>query len=323
MKILLDREALIKAKRDECEKKIGLLHNKFPRLKEIEEELGQLSLERIKVAILIKDSIRAQQIDKEVALLIKEKKFILKANSIPLSIYEPQWNCPKCQDKGYLEPGVICQCYQQERIDCLFKQSGITGNMKSKRFDNFDSSYYNDPISMDDKVKRCREFVHNLAKGKSQNNFLFTGAVGRGKTHLSLAIANEALLEGCTVIYYRIEDLLDAIRQYKYENDHGVMVTKNQLGLLKQADLLIIDDLGVESLTPFAENQIRMIIEDRNNLDKPWIINSNLNVEELQKTYGQRITDRIIEKSYIFSFEAPISIREILRRKDTTKKNEV
>lgn len=322
MRRLLDREALIKAKQEECEKKIELLHTKFPRLREIEEELGRLSLERIKVGILSKDANRAKEIDKEAALLFKEKEFILKANGIPLTIYEPQWNCPKCQDKGYLNPGELCSCYQQERIEHLFKQSGITGNMRSKSFDNFDTSYYDDPVAMEDKVRRCRNFVHNLVQGKKQNNLLFTGAIGRGKTHLSLAIANEALKKGCTVIYYRIEDLLDAIRQYKYENDQGLIGAKQQLSFLKEADLLIIDDLGVESLTSFAENQIQMIIEDRNNLDKPWIINSNLDVEELQRTYGQRITDRIIEKSYIFSFEAATSIRVILRRKDTTKKNE-
>ena len=321
MEILLDRENLIKKKQALCEERIEKLHQDFPRLREIAEELGRLCLERIRVGILDKNPYKATEIDREVSSLIKEKELILKANSLPLDIYEPQWDCVKCQDKGYLEPGVLCQCFKQERLEHLFGQSRITGNMRDKTFNNFSTCYYHDEKSMLDKVHRCLNFVEKLAKGERQNNLFFSGDVGRGKTHLSLAIANEVMLLGRTVIYYRIDDLLDAIRQYKYEKEQELSGNNCQLQLLRSVDLLIIDDLGAETLTPFAENQIRMIIEDRNNLNKPWIINSNLSIEELQKIYGQRITDRIIEKSYIFSFEAPHSIRETLRRQAKNQKN--
>lgn len=42
-----------------------------------------------------------------------------------MEVYKPQWNCPKCEDRGYIRPGELCTCYLQERLDESFRQSGI------------------------------------------------------------------------------------------------------------------------------------------------------------------------------------------------------
>ncbi|NLW24498.1 MAG: ATP-binding protein [Clostridia bacterium] len=311
---MLARDILIQNKIAECEKKIALLHKRFPRLEEIAQEVSRLSIERIRVGLIERNTEKAKSIDKKVLNLLKEKEYILKANNLPLDIYEPDWDCPQCKDRGYIEPGVLCECFKQERYDRIFSQSGLIGNMREKTFANFNVNYYLDPAGMEKKVERCKEFAAKLIKKEPQNNLFFTGEVGRGKTHMSVAIANEVMKQGVTVIYKRIDDLLDIIREYKYQREENGPSETSQLEFLVDVDLLIIDDLGTESLTPFAENQLRMLIEDRNNLNKPWIINSNLSIKELQTKYGQRITDRIIEKTDIFAFESSMSIRELLRR---------
>lgn len=313
---MIQREALIQKKIEECEKKIDLLHRKFPRLQEIADEISHLSFELISVGILKKNPMRVAQIDKEVKYLLQEKALILKANSIPVSIYEPEWDCPRCQDRGFVTPGILCECYKKDKRDAIFQKSGISGNMETKTFDNFDVSFYQDVKGMLLKVERCRDFAHKVVNGEKQNNLFFTGAVGRGKTHLSLAIANLILKQGGTVIYKRIDDLLDIIREYKFNRENDESDKNLQLDYFKKVDLLIIDDLGAENVTPFAQNQIRILIEDRNNFNKPWIINSNLNINELQDYYGQRVTDRIIEKADFFSFESEMSIRELLKMRE-------
>ncbi|MFZ5944163.1 MAG: ATP-binding protein [Bacillota bacterium] len=313
---MLNREILIQRKISDCEKKIERLHESFPRLKEIADEISRLSYERINNGILKKNNSRVNEIDRQVKLLIKEKEFILKANSIADNIYEPEWDCPKCKDRGYTTPGILCECYKQERLDAFFRQSGIKGDMENQTFASFDTSYYKDPLVIEEKLRRCKKFLENLAAGEKQNNLLFLGDVGRGKTHLSAAIANESLKRGITVVYKRIEELLDIIRDNKFQREGENNPNDNQLNLLKNVDLLIIDDLGSENITPFAENQIRILIDERNNLSKPWIINSNLSISELQRNYGQRLTDRIIAKTDIFVFESEMSIREILKRKN-------
>lgn len=317
-----NREVLINKKIKEWEEKIELLHKKYPRLREISQEISVLSMQRIRMGIFQKNPIKCREIDSKVKSLIKEKEFILKANSIPLAVYEPDWNCPLCKDRGYIKPGVLCKCYKQERFNQLFDESGIKGTMRDKSFSNFDVSFYKDPQGMAKKVKRCKEFVENLIHKKEQNNLFFAGEVGRGKTHLSLAIANTAIKKGITVIYKRIDDLLDVIREHKYEREFNSYEKNNQLQYLREVELLVIDDLGTENLTPFAESQIRMIVEDRNVLNKPWIINSNLVIEELSSKYGERITDRIIEKADLYYFESEMSIRELIKRKNMNEKQE-
>lgn len=318
---MLNREALRKKKIEECDYKIEILHKKFPRLKEITEEISRLCYERIRVGVLQKNPTKAREIDQKVELLLKEKEFILKAHSLPLDIYEPEWNCPQCQDRGYITPGILCECYKQERLDAIFRQSGVKGEMTRQTFENFKVSFYKDPKVMEAKVARCKEFVKKLKNKEKQNNLFFTGDVGRGKTHLSVAIANAVLKQGNTVIYKRTDDLLDIIREYKFQRDSSSIENlNNQLQYLKEVDLLIIDDLGSENITPFAANQIRILIEDRNVLNKPWIINSNLGIDDLQDNYGERITDRIIEKADIFLFEAEMSIRELIKSKQLHNK---
>jgi len=318
---MIHREILIQRKIGECEEKIQELHNKFPRLKEIADDVSRLSYELISAGILRKNSFKAAKIDKEVKLLLREKELILKANSIPINIYEPEWNCPRCEDRGFITPGVPCECYKKEKLDNIFRKSGICGNMETKNFANFEIALYRDAKAMQEKVRRCGEFAKKVVNQEKQNNLFFTGAVGRGKTHLSLAIANEVLKQGGTVIYKRIDDLLDIIREYKFNREENPEKKSSQLEYLKKVDLLIIDDLGAENITPFAQNQLRILIEDRNNFNKAWIINSNLNFNELQDYYGQRVTDRIIEKADIFAFEAAMSIRELLKKRELELKN--
>ena len=61
---------------------------------------------------------------------------------------------------------------------------------------------------------------------------------------MSVAIANEVMKQGVTVIYKRIDDLLDIIREYKYQREENGPSETSQLEFLVDVDLLIIDDLG-------------------------------------------------------------------------------
>ena len=114
----------------------------------------------------------------------------------------------------------------------------------------------------------------------------------------------------------RMDDLLDLIREYKYDRDQSDRDNPFELEQLKRCDLLVIDDLGAETVTPFAVNQIRIIIEERNMRNKPWIINTNLSISGIQSTYGARVADRIIEKAAFFDFvnKGNMSIRMMSRK---------
>lgn len=79
---------------------------------------------------------------------------------------------------------------------------------------------------------------------------------------------------------------------------------------------MVIDDLGAETVTSFAINQLRIIIEERNMRAKPWIVNTNLDLNEIQSVYGHRVADRLIEKAAIYRLDCAESIRLQKRQRE-------
>ena len=174
---------------------------------------------------------------------------------------------------------------------------------------------------MAEKLAKCRLFVNQLHEGQAENNIILLGDVGRGKTHLSIAMANAALANGNTVIYKRMDDLLDLIREYKYDRDGSDGENKDfELEQLKNCDLLVIDDLGAETVTSFGTNQLRIIIEERNLRGKVWIVNTNLDLNGFQQVYGHRVADRLIEKAATYRLDCDESIRLQKRRREMQQK---
>ena len=76
----------------------------------------------------------------------------------------------------------------------------------------------------------------------------------------------------------------------------------------------MIDDFGADTASEFAKSQIRILLEERNLNNKAWIISTNLTLNMIEEIYSPRGADRLLEKARIFSFDAPRSIREILRQ---------
>ena len=303
---MIDREELRKKKQDEWEREIAKLHKAVPRLGEIADRIAYLSLDYLKQSIRGNNS--GKDINSEVKALFQERKDILESLGLDEKVYEPKWNCPICKDLGYVRPGVVCECVLKEKQALRESVSGIYGNLREKRFANFFLKYYNDPQNMEQKVRVCKEVAEKIIAGEESDNLLFIGDVGRGKTHLSLAIANEVLDKGKDVIYRRMNDLLEEIREAKYDGKDEGFLQK-----IYNCDLLVVDDFGAENSSDFAKSQIRILIEERNINNKPWIISTNLDLNMINDLYSVRIADRLLENTRVFAFDAPKSIREILR----------
>lgn len=127
--------------------------------------------------------------------------------------------------------------------------------------------------------------------------------MGRGKTHLAAAIANLVLEKGGTVIYRRAVDLFELIRQYRYEENRQKL--DEMMEQLRSCDLLVIDDLGAERTTEFVVEQLVVLLEDRNYRNKPWVITSNLNLNEITSTYNDRPQTGFWIKRYCLSWKCP------------------
>lgn len=293
------------------ESKIQLLHEKYPRLEEISRLHAQLALE-LAFLELGKNKLGMSREELQGALqsLQEEKKRIIKENKLPDNIYEIMWDCPLCQDSGYLAPGQKCSCLIKQEVKQRWQDSGLSPEQERQTFKSFNLDYYQDRNRFSNILENCYDFAQKVVNAERADNLVLSGAVGTGKTHLCSAIANHLIENGKSVIYLRSGKLLDLIREYKYNFEkENPSVNRHSLQLLYRVPLLIIDDLGTESVTEFAQEQLLSIIDERYNHNLPWVISTNIQPNDIGKVYEKRFSDRIMGYSKILKFVGD-SVRE-------------
>lgn len=125
-----------------------------------------------------------------------------------------------------------------------------------------------------------------------------------GKTFLSNCIANEVLKLGKTVLYQTAPVLLENIIDYKLNKQKTNLEDINKSVL--ETDLLIIDDLGTETLNSMKLSELFTIINTRilnlNHKVTKTIISTNLNINEIFSKYEERIGSRIAGYYNIYYF---------------------
>ena len=121
---------------------------------------------------------------------------------------------------------------------------------------------------------------------------------------MSNCIARELLKKGKTVLYQTAPILLENIIEYKMSKKKNE--NENICKTVLDVDLLIIDDLGTESLNSMKLSELFTIINTRilnfNNKSKKTIISTNLNIKDIFTNYEERIGSRIAGYYDIYYF---------------------
>ena len=121
---------------------------------------------------------------------------------------------------------------------------------------------------------------------------------------MSNSIANELLKKGKTVLYQTAPVLLESVIDYKMSKQKNP--SENIYKSVLESDLLIIDDLGTESLNSMKLSELFTILNTRilnlNNRITKTIISTNLNINDIFKNYEERIGSRIAGYYDIYYF---------------------
>lgn len=121
---------------------------------------------------------------------------------------------------------------------------------------------------------------------------------------MSNCIAQEILSQGKTVLYQTAPILLESIIDYKMSRNKNTH--DNIYKSILEADLLIIDDLGTESLNSMKLSELFTVINTRilnlNNKITKTIISTNLNINDIFRNYEERIGSRIAGYYDIYYF---------------------
>ncbi|TDT63246.1 ATP-binding protein [Fonticella tunisiensis] len=282
------------------------IYNKFPRIRDIDNEIARTGFEiasSIFKGIDIENYIKEQK--KRITDLKIEKAEILSSHNYPVDYLEIQYKCNKCKDTGYIG-NEKCSCFKQKLIDRHYKQSNLRDILNEENFDTFDFSLYSDqkykdePLSprknIEEIFTRCVNFTKNF--DNTNENLFFFGGSGLGKTFLSNCIAKELLDKGKVVIYQTSSNLIQILRSLRFEDN----APKDQIEDFIECDLLIIDDLGTEPNTPYAQSELFNIINTRIIKGKKILISTNFPLEDLLSIYPERITSRILGHFTICEF---------------------
>lgn len=258
---------------------------------EINKKLSCLGAQ-LAITAISGDSTALAKMQDEMTALSRERSEILKSAGIA----DIEYACTACRDTGYIN-GKICNCIHDSAKEILIKSLSASLPLDSCCFENFDLNYY--PTKTDDGVnprkymtgifKMCREYVINFDPKKSES-LLFMGNTGLGKTHLTLSIVSELLRRGFNVIYGAAYNLFGEM-----ESEHFDRHTNTAYNAAIECDLLVIDDLGSEFVSPYIQSLFYNIINTRDLSGRPTVINTNLTMGEIATRYTPRVASRLVK----------------------------
>lgn len=277
---------------------------RIPPLREVNDQLSMTGLKIVGEAMSHSLSEeKLAQIRREYEDLAARKRNLLLAFGYPEDYVDIKYHCPLCSDTGYV--GIdMCKCLKRELVLASLESSGLASLTKNQNFHTFSLDYYenNDKIRMTYNLNTMKDFAANFTPGCGIN-WLFIGATGLGKTHLSTSVAVELIKKGYDVVYESAQQIMTDYETVRFSSNTVPDYDFPDLTRYTEADLLIMDDLGTEMTTQYTLSCLYNIINTRINRNLSTIISTNLTQKELRERYTDRITSRLLGeyKPLIFS----------------------
>lgn len=196
----------------------------------------------------------------------------------------------KCESKE-LEEKKKQEEYEEQmrRINRLKEASMMDKKYREVTFDKYEVREENKKV-----FEMAKKYVDRFQDMYKKNQgLLLYGPVGTGKSFTAACIGNYLLDNAKPVIMTSFVKILQDI----WENDREA----EYITILNSASLLIVDDLGTERETDYALEKVYNIIDSRVRANKPMIITSNLELNDMMECEDirkKRIYDRILKCCY-------------------------
>ncbi len=298
-----EARTIARAKREE---RVEMVHKDFPEIKKIEDEINRLGIENF--GNIVKNPEKAADFNaefkKKAAELTEKKEKILADNNIPKDYDEVKYTCEKCLDTGFCDTEK-CVCFKQKLINMRYDLSNMKEMLHD--FSEFSFDYYSvkmiENLNMTEKenMKIIFEKAVDFCEKEDAKSLFFYGGCGFGKTFLSSCIAKRMMDHGKSVIYTSATNLFSQYEDYKFGKVDSESFL-NMRDMIKDADLLIIDDLGTEVSSQLSLQFLNEIISERITLKKKMLISTNMNMKGISAKYSDRIASRIYEMFEILHF---------------------
>lgn len=272
--------------------------SRLPEFSRLEDEISSLSVSQAKRLIMGEAGV-LESYRNQMTRLKERRKNLLASGNFPEDYLKTQYDCPHCQDTGYIG-NKKCSCFIQEEIDLLYTQANLKEILARENFSTFSTAYYSEKLTDADSnatalelanraLEQAQAFVDHF--GKTNENLLLYGNTGVGKTFLTNCIAKELLDRRFSVLYFSSAAFFELLAKNTFEQN---LDEKDTSSYIFNCDLLIIDDLGTEMANSFVLSKFFDTINRRLLAGKSMLISTNLSVEALKETYTERSFSRIL-----------------------------
>lgn len=292
------------ANQAEQQRRRAVVYARLPEIERIDNSLRSQMAELVRLTVSRRDDLR-EQIEglKERNLDMQMRRAeLLTESGYGMDYLDDIYSCPLCRDTG-LYKGGVCQCLDKLYNRELTRELGTLMRHGDESFESFDLSLY--PAELDT-VKHvvprntmkvvytsCKRFAENFSPASP--NLLLQGGTGLGKTYLSACIAKVVADKGFSVCYESAAAALDYFERAKFSRDtEEGEAAALRIKRMQDCDLMILDDLGTEMVTPMSQSALYTLINTRLVNGKKTIISTNLEEEDLQRKYTPQIFSRIV-----------------------------
>lgn len=182
-------------------------------------------------------------------------------------------SCGKCIN-GWLVDEVTrmataCECRKASLHEYMMKKTGLPARYWKASLDNYDAA----PGATANALRTARAYIDELPLNKG-TGLLFTGTVGTGKTHLSVAILREVAIRYS--MRTQFVDLRELLKKMQASYGTKDATEHETLRPILEAELLVLDEIGGARSTEWSFDVVEHIINVRYNDELSTIITTNL-----------------------------------------------
>ena len=193
--------------------------------------------------------------------------------------------CGTCAKENVIQSNLE----HQKAVDAMVRKKHFEGARLPNRHAK---SGFNEYITHNDGqrnakelcVKYTKDFITGLTR-----NLIMVGRTGTGKTHLSCAVARNALDKGKFARYITSEDMAAEIANAWTKPDD---TEAQAVYRFTEYDLLILDEYGLHDRHENRLQLVHKVLYARYDEGKPTMLISNYTLEELRKDLGDRLWSR-------------------------------
>ena len=191
---------------------------------------------------------------------------------------------------------ILAPDYRRPMDDTGQSELSSLSLLGDRTFGNF-SLRDNENLEKDEKKKLESGFKAAQKYAEKPKGWLvFQGGYASGKTHLAAAIANYRSGQGIPPLFIMVPDLMDHLRATFSPN--STVSYDRRFDEIKKSPLLVLDDLGTESMTPWVKEKLYQLFNYRYNAGLPTVITTTDKLSEIDPRIRSRILDRRLCRIY-------------------------